>query len=130
MSVRKRTWTTKKGEAKEAWVVAYADADGDRHIETFARKKDADAREAEVRIDIRAGVHVAPSKAPTVKEAGEDWIKAAEGRGLERATTKQYREHLRLHIDPLIGNLKLSDVSVAVVRAFEDKLKRRAGRPD
>jgi integrase len=70
---------------------------------------------------------VAPSKAPTVKEAGLDWIKAAEARNLERATTKQYREHLRLHIAPLIGGLKLSDMTVAVVRAFEDKL-RESGR--
>ena len=43
MSVRKRQWLTAKGEPREAWIVSYADADGDRHIETFARKKDADA---------------------------------------------------------------------------------------
>ena len=128
MSVRKRQWLTAKGEQKEAWIVSYADADGDRHIETFARKKDADARHAEVKIDIKAGVHVAPSKTPTVKEAGLDWIKPAENRKLERATVKQYREHLNLHIAPLIGGMKLSDVSVAVVRAFEDKLRGRAAR--
>ena len=42
MSVRKRTWRTSKGEAKEAWIVDYVDQQGDRHIETFERKKDAD----------------------------------------------------------------------------------------
>lgn len=26
MSVRKRTWTTSKGEPKEAWIVTYTDA--------------------------------------------------------------------------------------------------------
>ena len=129
MSVRKRQWLTAKGEPREAWIVSYADADGDRHIETFARKKDADARHAEVRTDIKAGVHVAPSKAPTVKEAGQDWIKSAESRKLERATVKQYREHLELHIAPLIGGMKLSDVSVAVVRAFEDKLRESDRSP-
>jgi integrase len=66
-------------------------------------------------------------EAPTVKEAGEDWIKGAESRRLERATIKQYREHLNLHIAPLIGGLKLSDVNVAVVRTLEDKL-RASGR--
>ena len=30
MSVRKRTWTTRKGEAKEAWIVDYADGTGQR----------------------------------------------------------------------------------------------------
>jgi integrase len=41
MSVRKRTWTTAKGEKKEAWIVDYVDQDGDRHTETFKRKKEA-----------------------------------------------------------------------------------------
>ena len=27
------------GEIKEAWIVDYTDQDGDRHIETFKRKK-------------------------------------------------------------------------------------------
>ena len=48
-----------------------------------------------------AGVHVAPSKSVTVKEAGASWIKAAEAHGLERSTIKQYREHLDLHIVPV-----------------------------
>jgi hypothetical protein len=41
MSVRKRTWTTRRGERREAWIVDYVDQDGDRHIETFEREKDA-----------------------------------------------------------------------------------------
>ena len=38
MSVRKRTWTTSKGERKEAWIVDYSDQDGDRHIRSFAEE--------------------------------------------------------------------------------------------
>ena len=53
MSVRKRKWITSKGEEREAWVVDYTDMQGDRHVETFAKKKDADARHAEVRVDVR-----------------------------------------------------------------------------
>src|SRR5690348_5526680 len=51
MSVRKRTWTIRKGEQKEAWIVDYFDQAGDRHIETFERKKDADARHATVKVN-------------------------------------------------------------------------------
>jgi integrase len=127
MSVRKRKWTTKSGESRESWVVDYTDADGDRHIETFERKKDADARHAEVSVDVKAGIHIAPSKAQTVAEAGAAWIAAAEARGLERASIKQYREHLKLHIAPSLGPMKLTEISVGVVRALEDKL-RLAGR--
>jgi hypothetical protein len=39
MSVRKRSWTTRKGENKEAWVVNYTDQQGRRVLRTFARKK-------------------------------------------------------------------------------------------
>jgi integrase len=53
MSVRKRTWTTPKGETREAWVVDYTDQAGERHIETFDRKKDADARQACVKVDVK-----------------------------------------------------------------------------
>jgi hypothetical protein len=42
MSVRRRTWITKAGERREAWIVAYTDH-GTRHIATFERKRDADA---------------------------------------------------------------------------------------
>jgi IS30 family transposase len=59
MSVRKCTWTTRKGETREAWIVDYIDQNCKRHIETLRRKKEAEARKAKVRIDIGKGVHLA-----------------------------------------------------------------------
>src|SRR6476620_2989570 len=129
MSVRKRRWVTRPGEEREAWVVDYVDQDGERHIETFAKKKDADARHAEVRVDVRAGVHVAPSKSITVKDAGQSWIRAAEAAGLERSTVKQYREHVDQHIVPFIGRVKLSELSAQAVRKFEDRLRAEGRSP-
>ena len=129
MSVRKRKWITSKGEGKEAWVVDYTDMQGDRHVETFAKKKDADARHAEVRVDVRAGVHVAPSKSITVTEAGKSWIRAAEAAELERSTVKQYREHVDQHIVPFIGRVKLSELSAQAVRKFEDRLRAEGRSP-
>jgi hypothetical protein len=46
MSVRKRVWKGPSGEPKEAWVVDYVDQDGERHLKTFAKKRDADAHHA------------------------------------------------------------------------------------
>src|SRR6476620_11389400 len=74
MSVRKRTWTTRTGEAREAWIVDYADADGDRHIETFKRKKDADAYAQQTGVDVRAGTHTPVSKSITIAKAADEWI--------------------------------------------------------
>ena len=129
MSVRKRKWVTRSGEEREAWVVDYVDQHGERHIETFAKKKDADARHAEVKVDVKAGLHVAPSKSANVKEAGQSWIKAAEAHNLERATIKQYREHVEQHIVPFIGAMKLSEITAQTVRKFEDKLREKARSP-
>lgn len=129
MSVRKRKWTTRSGEEREVWIVDYVDQQGDRHIETFHKKKDADARHAEVGVDGRAGVHVAHNKSVTVKEAGASWIKAAEAAALERATVDQYRQHLNQHIAPFIGATKLSELSAQAVRKFEDRLREEDRSP-
>jgi integrase len=128
MSVRKRTWTTPKGEAREAWVVDYTDQHG-RHIETFARKRDADTRHAQVAVNMRAGTHVAPSASITVAEAGQLWLTSRANAGRERSTLDTYREHLELHIVPLIGATKLAHLTVPDVRRFEDRLREQGRSP-
>jgi len=121
MSVRKRKWTTRKGEAREAWIVDYVDAEGLRHIDTFPRKKDADAYEATVKVDVRAGVHTPTSQSITVAEAVDNWIDYVEREGRERATIAQYRQHAR-HINARLGNKKLSSLTTLGINAFRDEL--------
>lgn len=123
MSVRKRKWTTRQGMEKEAWVVDYVDQKGERHIKTFPKKKDADKWAAWTTVDVHAGAHVPENASVTVAEAGEKWISSAEAAGLERATIQQYRQHLDLHISPLIGGILLPKLSVLTLREFEDKLR-------
>jgi integrase len=128
MSVRKRTWTTRLGEAREAWIVDYIDQDGDRHIHTFARKKDADAYHATVKVDVRHGVHIAPTKSETVAEAAERWLNRVAAEGRERGTLAQYRQHVDLHIVPRIGNYKLAHLTPARVETFRDDLLANLSR--
>jgi integrase len=124
VSVRKRSWVTDRGENREAWVVDYRDGKGDRCLKTFARKRDADAYHAKVAVDVGAGIHVAESRSVTVAEAGAYWLESREAAGVERTTLTQYREHLDLHIAPLIGATKLAALTVPFVRAFEDRLRQ------
>jgi len=124
MSIRKRTWTTSKGERKEAWICDYTDQHGERHIKTFDKKKDADAWSATAKIEVRRGTHTADSASVTIAKAGKFWIESAERNGLERATIALYRQHLRDHIEPYLGHLKLSQLSTLAVREFEDRLGR------
>jgi integrase len=127
VSVRKRTWVTRRGETKEAWVVDYADQQSTRHLKTFERKKDADAYHATVKVDIRAGVHT--SSKHTLAEAGAKWIKDA-GDRLEPATVESYQQHLDDHIIPFIGAVKLSQFTVPLVREFMDKLRSQGRSSD
>jgi len=127
MSVRKREWTSPKGEKKSAWVVDYFDAGGKRRLKTFKLKKEADAFAASAKVEIRDGVHVADSASVTVEEAGKSWIKSCRSAGLERATIMDYERQLRMHIVPFVGGAKLPGLSIAKIRAFEDAL-REGGR--
>jgi integrase len=122
MSVRKRKWTTGQGEQREAWVVDYVDQQGDRHIETFKRKKDADEYADKVGVDVRAGVHTPASRSITVRDAAEDWIKAVELNGRERGTVVMYRQHAGVHIFPRLGNHKLASLTAPKIHAFADDL--------
>jgi integrase len=120
MSVRKRKWTTRSGEAKEAWVVDYAQ-DGRRHIETFKRKKDADAYAQQVGVDIRAGTHTPPSRSITVAEAADDWVASGVADKLEPATIAQYRQ-LAHHITGRIGKLRLANLTAKRATGFREEL--------
>jgi integrase len=124
MSVHKRTWKNRDGSKGEAWIVAYTDQSGTRHTKNFERKRDADAFHATVSVDLRKGIHVPDSQSVTVAEAARIWLDACEGRGLERATLAPYRQHVDLHIIPLIGAVKLSALSAPMVRTFEDRLRK------
>src|SRR5215467_427786 len=122
MSVRKRTWKNPKGEAKEAWIVDYVDQQGKRHIETFARKKDADARHAVVKVDVSRGVHTPASRSLTVAAAAADWLTYVELEGCERATLVNYQYIVNRHIVPRIGTERLAKLTTPRINAFRDEL--------
>jgi integrase len=127
VAVRKRIWTTPKGTQKEAWVVDYADLSGTRRQQTFDKKRDADAYHDKVKNEVRAGTHTPISSSPTVAAAGRLWLERADEDELERGTRDQYRQHLNLHIAPFIGEVKLGQLNLPMVRGFESSLVK-AGR--
>lgn len=129
MSVRRRTWTTPKGLEKSAWVVDYVDTKGKRRQKTFAKKKEADQYAATATVEVREGVHVADSASVTVEKAAEFWMKDGERQGLERSTLDQRRQHVDLHIKPLIGATLLSKLTVPAARAFQDELRETGRSP-
>src|SRR5262249_55673789 len=102
---------------------------GDRHIKTFAKKRDADAHHAIVGVAVRAGTHTADSKSVTVAKAAKLWLESCEAAGLERTTLVAYRQHAELHVIPVLGAIRLSQLRVPLVRGLEDRLRRDGRSP-
>ena len=121
-SIRKRTWSTAKGE-RSAWVVAYLH-NGKQHIRTFPTKKAAIEWRAEMTVEVGKGIHTPASTSITVVQAGERWIEQAESDGLEAATVALYRGQLRHHIVPLIGETRLTELNTASIADFRSRLIR------
>lgn len=134
MSIRKRTWNTSTGP-RTAWVVDYGLFDPRqgkriRAIKTFNRERDARNFAATTHVQIREGTHVPASHSMTVEKAGELWLANCRNEGLERGSTDRYEIHLRLHIKPFIGQLKLSQVTVPTVAEFEKTLRENGRSAD
>jgi integrase len=122
MSVRKREWMTRRGDPREKWLVDYRDTQGARRFKTFKKKKDADAYHASVKVDVAAGIHVAPSKSITVKQAAQDWLDYVRAEKRERGTIANYELAVHRHILPRLGNVKLSALTTPRVQKFRDDL--------
>jgi integrase len=129
MAVRKRAWKTSSGEEKTSWVVDYRDQSGKRRLKTFTRKKEADAFLATAAVEVRSGVHTPDSASPTIAQAAENWLQSGRDARLEGSTLEQREQHVRLHILPFLGGIKLSQLTAPRVRSFESEL-RNAGRSD
>ena len=127
MAIRKRTWTSGESE-KTAWVVDYKDQRGKRRLKTFKTKKAADSWAATALFEVKQGTHTPESVSITVAEAAENWIKRAEIEDRERSTIAQYRQHVDYHINPIIGRVNLSKLTVPAMEDIRDKLLAKLSR--
>ncbi|MBA4777326.1 MAG: site-specific integrase [Rhizobiales bacterium] len=124
-TIRKR----KLPSGNTVWLAEYRDGAGKRRFKQFDKRKDADAFLLTVRGEVRDGIHVAASQSATISAAADDWLKAVKASGREQSTLNQYRQHVDLHIRPLIGDVLLSKFSVPAAREYEDKLREEGRSP-
>jgi integrase len=124
-SVRKRSLPS----GAKVWLVDYRDQSGTRRAKQFATKAEATSYETTVRGEIRAGTHIADAASLTLSEAGDLWLTRAEVEQLEESTIRQYSQHLKHHIKPLIGATKLSRLTRPAVEDFRDTLLESRSRP-
>jgi integrase len=127
-TIRKRTWITRKGEAKTAWMADCYDQNGERHRKSFATKKAADSWLVNTSFEIKSGVHIPDRDSITVKEAARLWLERRQLRGTERGSLRIYDQYARLYIVPLIGARRLSQLTPPLIEAFCDELLRRTSK--
>ncbi|MGE3745636.1 MAG: tyrosine-type recombinase/integrase [Sphingomonadaceae bacterium] len=128
-TIKKRRWESPSGEIKDAWQVDYRDQAGKRRSKQFARKKDAEAWLTQAAWHVSQGTHTPDSQSITVKKAGELWLARARLEALEPTTIASYDQHIRLHINPLCGEKKLSQLTKPIVEGYRDQLMGKLSRP-
>lgn len=127
-SIRKRSWPTPSGVPKTAWQVDYKDSAGHRRSKQFPRKKDAEAWSAQAAWHVSQGTHTPDSTSITFKVAADQWVERGRREGLEPTTIAAYDQHVRLHLVPLCGEMKLSQMTTPMVEGYRDKLVDKLSR--
>lgn len=145
-TITKRKWKTGKGEPREAWVLAFTDAAGNRHKQQFEKKRDAEARRTEVSHQVVSGTYRADASSTTVEDAvgaymkylaarrdrgeqvGEHYYRTVEGQLLNYvAPNDEHRakqpKKSRINFEGGIGSVKLSHCTAKVVIDFRDRLR-------
>lgn len=128
-SIRKRTWKTPSGESRTAWIVDYRDAAGRRRAKQFQRKKDAQSWGITALSEVQRGTHTPDSIAITVAQAADLWLSSVRASNREPTTIAAYEQHVRLHIVPVCGPSKLSQLTAPKVRTILDGWLANLSRP-
>ena len=129
----KIAWPNADGSTSTRWQVRYRDASGRRRARQFDRKAEATAFGDTVMAEVRAGTHVPDRDTVTVSQAATTWLDAcAAGRDgrdpVEPTTLRQYGQHVRLHIVPMLGGMRLAQLTPQRVRLFRDEDLLKGGR--
>lgn len=149
-TIRKRTWTTAKGETRTAWAVDYPDVGGTWQRQQFASKREADDFRIKIEGEVRAGTFRPEAGKIAINALCEMFLEECEGRleRRERMTRrslewyegqvynyicpdrerfeKGYKFGPRAFFDEGLGHHKLSQLTARTVGDFRDRV-RKAG---
>lgn len=149
-AVRKRSWTTSKGERRSAWAVDLVDTSGRRERRQFSTKREADAFRIQIEGQLRSGTFRPDASKVTVEEVADLFLENCRGRmqrreRMTRHNLAVYEGHVRNYIcasgevlnskerrarvTPFasgIAPVKLAQLTASKVADFRDRL-REAG---
>lgn len=123
MSVRKRTWTS-GGKEKRAWAATVTDRNGKRRQKSFKTQKAAKDWEVQTEQEKKLGIYTPESETITVKEGGDLWLEKTEQDGLAPWTIYHYRRHVKNQINPRLGDMRLTELTVPVIERCCDEWRK------
>lgn len=126
-SITKRTYRKKTGKESTYWELSYYDSHGKRHRQNFDKQSKAHAKKIEVEGELLAGSHITAKGTVNVKEACRlfiaDFEREVHSGKRERSTLKQYKGHVKNHIElSSIALQLLTHLQPKDCRAFLDHL--------
>jgi integrase len=107
-----------KGKGKPWWVFVYQQ--GKRKSVRVGSKQAAKALASKVEQELQAGrFGIEEAKpVPTFAEYADSWIKTTVPATCEPTTLKSYQDILRLHVMPVFGDFKITDITRGTVKDF------------
>lgn len=138
--IKKRSWENASGQ-HEAWQLDFTDRLGKRHREQFTKKREAEARLAELIATTGSATYKEEAKKTTVADVCDDFYKAMElrhkrGEKVVQSYLRTTKQHFDNWINPTdessigfengIGEKTLAELTTADVIKFRDDM-RNAG---
>jgi integrase len=110
------------GACECLWVLDYRPLGlhGPRQRLRFKTRKEAERYRTETCHKASRGEYVEPAKVPTLRQAAAEFLRSKSNR--HPASLNGYRVQVNLHLIPPLGDLKLDQISVAVIEKLRDCL--------
>jgi integrase len=129
-SVSKKTYRKKSGQLSTYWQLTYYDASGKRKRKNFDKQAHANAARIKVEGELQTGTHIPDRNSVILTDAAlyflNDFERGVQSGKRERSTWRQYRGHIRNHIEPApIAAMLVSQMQARDCRAFADAIQVR-----
>ena len=107
-----------KGKGKPWWV--FISHNGKRTSRKVGDKKATEEVSSKIRAKIKLGEFSFEEQKPvsTFKEYADSWIKDTVPATCKESTLRDYQDMLRIHVLPVFGDLKITDITRGKVKSF------------
>ncbi|UCG79980.1 MAG: site-specific integrase, partial [Desulfobacterales bacterium] len=106
---------------RNRWVIDFYDQDGKRRWLTLpvgTTKNEANEKLGEIEKKVRRGIFKPVKALPVFSEVADSWL-ASKKAHIRHSTYKQYQGHVKIHLKPYFGKLKINHVGFDCIEKFK-----------